>query len=248
LPLVITFRGNDLEGIVGKRGSRTVKGEIQRCISRVMAKRADEAIVVSDSLGKLLKRDYHIIPSGLDLESFKPAPKGEARQQLGLPLSKPLILFAASTLDNPRKRYGLATEAVDMLKGSYEAELVVANNVPHSEMPKYMNACDALLLTSVHEGSPNVVKEALACNLPVVSVDVGDVAERIGAVDGCFVCRDQSAHSIASALSKVLDERRRVNGTDAICQLSEEVTARKVIEVYKKAIRKGKSNRVAEAA
>jgi teichuronic acid biosynthesis glycosyltransferase TuaC len=237
MPMVITFRGNDLEGIIGKDGRPTIKGEVQRFVSHRMAAIADEIIVVSESLGRHIDRDHQVIPSGLDLNMFRPMPKDEARQKLYLPTDKPLILFAASTLDNPRKRYDLARQAVDLINDT-GAELIVANNVPHSTIPDYMNACDALLLTSVHEGSPNVVKEALACNLPIVSVDVGDVAERVAAIDGCVICKDDTPASIANGLKKVLERSERINGVGAVRDLSEDVTARKVIEVYEQAIRK----------
>lgn len=244
LPLVITFRGNDLEGIVGKNGKITFLGLVQRNVSKLMARLADEVIVVSESLGRhLARKDFHVIPSGLDMEMFRPMPQAEARAFLNLPKDKRLILFAASTIENPRKRYSLAKEAVERLAKRFDAELVVANNVPHFSVPYFMNACDALLLTSVHEGSPNVVKEALACNLPVVSVNVGDVAERAGRVDGCVVCPDSTVEAIAAGLEKVLSERRRIDGTAAIRDLNEEVIARRVIEVYKKAMLKADSKK-----
>lgn len=236
-PLVITFRGNDLEGIIGQNGKKTFLGKIQRCVSKTMAHFADEVIVVSESLGKhLFRDDFHVIPSGLDLEMFRPMPQIEARRHLNLPLGKPLILFAASTIENPRKRYDLAQKAVALIKDEYCTELIVANKVPHEKIPYFMNACDALLLTSVHEGSPNVVKEALACNLPVVSVDVGDVAARIGKIDGCVVCDSATPETIAAGLKRVLAARRRIDGQSAVRDLSEEAIASQVIEVYRKAL------------
>ncbi|MEP7214051.1 MAG: glycosyltransferase [Acidobacteriota bacterium] len=239
LPLVITFRGNDLEGIVGKDGKITLLGRIQRGVSKMMARFADEVIVVSESLGEHLERtDFHVIPSGLDLEMFRPIPSADARLFLGLPPDKNLILFAASTIDNPRKRYWLAREAVDLLSKKMEVELIVANNVPHTSIPYYMNACNALLLTSVHEGSPNVVKEAIACDLPVVSVNVGDVNKRIGGIEGCFVCESATAEALAADLEKVLTRGRRIKGRDIVRDLHEANIASKVIEVYRTALQK----------
>src|SRR5207302_2384469 len=108
-------------------------------------------------------------------------------------LDRRLILFAASP-KNPVKRYPLAESAVARLDRRYRAELVVAAGIAPDKMPLYMNACDALLVTSTHEGSPNVVKEALACNLPVVSADVGDVADRISKIEGCALCDSDDPH------------------------------------------------------
>ena len=109
-----------------------------------------------------------------------------------------------------------------------------------------MRACDALLLTSMQEGSPTVVKEALASDLPVVSVDVGDVRERIGEVAGCEVCADDSAETIAGALERVLARGERVNGRDAVKDLDEREIAKRVIAIYELVL--SKAARVREAA
>ncbi len=237
LPWVITFRGNDLEGIIGKNGKPTFLGKILRTVSKVMGWMADEVIVVSESLARNLKRkDFHVIPSGLDLEIFRPFSQAEARKALGFPLEKKLILFAAASIKNPRKRYDLAKSAVELLKDKFEVELIVATGVSHQMIPVYMNACDALLLTSVHEGSPNVVKESIACNLPVVSVDVGDVRTRIEDIEGCFFSDDDTPEKIAEALTKVLSKGGRIKGSEMIADLDERITSKRVIEVYKNAM------------
>jgi len=100
-------------------------------------------------------------------------------------------------------------------------------------MPYYMNACDALVFTSVQEGSPNAVKEALACNLPVVSVAVGDVPLRLRGVSECEVCADDGPETIAAALERVLRSGRRSNGRDALTDLDESSLTAKVIDVYR---------------
>ena len=95
-----------------------------------MARIADEVIVVSESLAKHLpQRSYTVIPSGLDLERFRPMSRAEARQQLGLPLDKTLLLFPSSPA-NAVKRFGLARAAVDALK-RHDVELVTVAAVPH---------------------------------------------------------------------------------------------------------------------
>lgn len=239
MPWVITFRGNDLEGIIGKNGNRTFLGKVLQTVSKTTARFAEGLIVVSESLGQHLKRDdYWVIPSGLDLEKFRIISKKEARKSVNLPEEKKLILFAASTIANPRKRFELAKSAVDIVKKDYDAELIVATGVDHKLIPVYMNACDALILTSVHEGSPNVVKEALACNLPVVSVDVGDVRKRIENIEGCYICADETKESLAVALDKVLKKDCRIEGRQTISELDERKTTRRVIEVYQMALLK----------
>jgi teichuronic acid biosynthesis glycosyltransferase TuaC len=99
-----------------------------------------------------------------------------------------------------------------------------------------MGACDVLVLTSIHEGSPTVVKEALACNLPVVSIEVGDVCQNIENIVGCVLCSDCSPKTVADGLAQVLQTRRRVSGRDAIAKFDGSIVAKRIIEVYYSAL------------
>jgi glycosyltransferase involved in cell wall biosynthesis len=236
LPLVVTFRGGEGEGIVGDDGTYTLSGEILRLVSSYVARRADELVVVSAHMREYLpNRRTHVIPSGLDFSRWPLIPKEEARRQLGLAQDKRLVLFAGNP-EEARKRYQLAAEVVAKLPADVAAELVVAWRVPHERVPLYMNACDALLFVSMYEGSPNVVKEALACNLPVVSVVVGDVEERLRGVAGCAVCDTSDPDRLASALADVLRRGGRTEGRTAVQQLNEELLAQRMIEIYRLAI------------
>ena len=238
LPLVVTFRGSDILGIVSDRtGRRTLQGRILRGMSRAVAARADGVIVVSDHMRRELPPGVEaaVIPSGLNLALFRPIPRDEARQRLGLDLNERLILFAGRS-HQKRKRYELARQAVDRLDPRLGARLIVAWGVQHDEMPFYMNACDVLIHTSMQEGSPNVVKEALACNLPVVSVPVGDVEERLAGVDGCELCADENPDAIAAALDRVLRRRERAAGRVAVAGLDETLLTQRVIACYHAAI------------
>ena len=95
-----------------------------------------------------------------------------------------------------------------------------------------MNAANVLVLTSTHEGSPNVVKEALACNLPIVSTDVGDVRERVAGLDNCVVCEDDRPETVAAALEQALDSGEFVNGRDAVLDCDETLLTQHVIRIY----------------
>jgi len=241
LPLVVTFRGDDLEGIIGPAGHYTMAGWFLRLASWMVAYIADEVIAVSETLARRLpRRPFHVIPSGIDLDLFRPLPLQEARRLLGLPAQRRLVLFAADPNDS-RKRYQLAKAAVNRLDKEYRANLVVARGVPHEQMPLYMNACDVLLLASVHEGSPNVVKEALACNLPIVSTDVGDVRARIGQVSGCAVVNG-TIGDISAALQMVLARNSRIAGRGMVLSLDESKLTEQVIEVYRRALAKKKES------
>src|SRR5262249_6392957 len=100
------------------------------------------------------------------------------------------------------------------------------------KIPLYMNASNVLLLASVHEGSPNVVKEAMACNVPIVSTDVGDVREVIGRTEGCSVCPHE-AHALASGLERALSFRRRTTGRADSKHLDNAIIAERLIALYR---------------
>jgi glycosyltransferase involved in cell wall biosynthesis len=239
LPLVVTFRGDDLEGVLSEgTGQLTARGRMLPLLSRAVARRADATIVVSAHLKNFLHRQAqpHVIPSGLDLERFRLIPQAEARRHLGLPPEGRLVLFVGSPTSS-RKRYDLARRAVDIVKRSRPVELVLGWAVPHAQIPYFMNACDALVFTSRQEGSPNVVKEALACNLPVVSVAIGDVPERLRDLAGCEVCADDAPETIAAALIRALDRGARTAGRERMRELDEHIITERVIGVYRSVLR-----------
>ena len=229
LPLVVTDRGGEGD---------TVLGRILRAIGSWVAHRADELVVVSSHLRRYLPdRPCEVIPSGLDFARLRLVSVAEARRTLDLPASKPLVLFVGNP-DDGRKRYRLAREVFARLPARLDAELLVVWGVPHERVITYMNACDALLFTSRWEGSPNVIKEAMACNLPFVSTDVGDVQERAKGVEGCMVCADDDPQVMASALTVILERRQRTNGRCAVVDLDESHLAQQMIAIYRRALSK----------
>lgn len=234
IPLVITFHGSDLQGIPDAKGNYTLLGRVLRSVSKFVSKRADSIIVSSGHLKNFLtvKLPIHIIPPGIDLEMFYPMPQREARQALELPLEKRIVLFGADP-KREVKRFFLAEEAVNIIKDRFDVLLLPLSGIKHNIVPLYMNSCDVLVLTSKHEGSPTVVKEALACDLPVVSVDVGDVRERLSSVPGCVLCADDSPAVIARGLSQVLGSGKRIQGRQAVAELDLRITTQKIIAVYR---------------
>lgn len=235
IPLVVTLRGSDLLGIVSDRdGRHTWVGRTLQAASRLVARQADAVVVVSEHMKQSLPAGVSatVIPSGLDFSLFRPHPRDEARRRLGLDPERPLVLFAGRPTQG-RKRYPLAEQAVRILQRSMPAELVVLWGVAHTDVPLYMSAADVLVFTSLQEGSPNVVKEALACDLPVVSVPVGDVPERIGDIEGCELCADERPETIAAALERVLRRGARIRGRVAVESLDERVLTARLIELYR---------------
>lgn len=235
LPFVVTLRGSDILGTVSDQdGHYTLGGEINRRLTRFVASKADAVIMVSAHMASQLgpTQGKFVIPSGIDFDLFQVTPRNKARSELGLPPEERLVLFVGNP-EQKRKRFALAQAAVAILNRRIAARLVVAWGTPHTDIPKYMCACDALVFTSMQEGSPNVVKEALACNLPVVSVAVGDVEERIGRVGGCELCLDETPEAIADALEKVLRREARVAGRASVEHLCERAITDQVIAVYR---------------
>jgi glycosyltransferase involved in cell wall biosynthesis len=234
VPLVVTFRGDDLEGIIGENGRYVPSGWLLRSVSRLVARQADAAIVVSDHMKRYLPPSVaaHVMPSGIDLDLFRPEPREAVRQRLGLSSAQRLILFVG----NPglaRKRFALAQAAIELLNRSLPARLLVGWEMPHRQIADLMNASDALVLTSMQEGSPNSVKEALACNLPVVSVPVGDVAARLHGISGCELCPDDRAETIAAALERVLRRSQPIDGRSAVRHLDEQLLTQQLIGIYR---------------
>jgi teichuronic acid biosynthesis glycosyltransferase TuaC len=231
-PLVITFRGSDLAGIVGKNRKYTLQGKILQWISKIMAMISDENILVSENLAPFLSnKKYTIIPACIDFDVFRPISQEEARKVINLPLNKKYVLFASSP-SRPEKRYDLAKEAVNLLGDS--VELLVIEKIPHDSVVYYLNACDILLLTSLHEGSPTIVLEALACNIPVVSVNVGDVYERISNIEGCVVCENDLPSTIAFGLKHVLENNKRICGRETVVKFSTPYFVQGMKTIYEK--------------
>ncbi len=234
-PVVITFHGSDLQGIVKPDGQYDrFRSFILRFASKISAKLSSRVILVSGILQKYLPQEINktdIIPCGIDLEKFSPIEKPEARLVLKLPLDKRIVLFPA----NPEftvKRYYLAAEVVNLLKSDFDIELISLSSVPHDLVPYYMNASDVLLMTSRHEGSPMVIKEALACNLPIVSVNVGDVKERISSIPGCEICVTDNPEEIGEKLRLVLERDQKIDGRSQIVDISRIEIAKKIVSIY----------------
>jgi glycosyltransferase involved in cell wall biosynthesis len=237
LPVVISFCGSDL---LGER----LSGILRRCVSQVgviasrrAARRAGGIVVKSRNLEAALPADVardkvRIIPNGVDLEVFRPMDRNECRRLLGWPLETFQVLINVSSGD-PVKRPGLAKAAVERLAARYQvpAELRELRGVFHREVPVWLNAADAVLLTSAHEGSPNIIKEALTCDRPVVSVEVGDVAERIRGIEGCHLAAPE-ADALARCLHLVRIGPGRVEGRGRMGELSVERAAQRVGELY----------------
>jgi len=232
LPVIVTYRGSDLNPNRSRGRLREAVGTV---LSQIAALRAARIICVSKQLkGKLWwRRDrVSVIPTGVDMTLFCPRDRDEARRELGWEKDERIVLFNAG--DPICKRLDLAQAGVrfaESLCGRIQF-VVLDGNVLPDLIPLMMNAADCLLLTSDWEGSPNVVKEALACNLPVVSVDVGDVRERLERVRPSMIVPRDSCE-IGRAISDVLKQGQRSNGRESGNALSSETVSRRIVSLYR---------------
>jgi len=222
--------------IVTHHGVETLRGWTAP-LCRAVSRRVDLTLVVSDQMAGALNGPAEVLPCGVDLSRFKPMSREKARQRLGLPNDGRLVLFAGEA--RPEKRRHLIVEAVTRLReAGHDIQLVEVQNQPHLKMPLFFNACDLLVQVSEHEGSPMVIKEGVACNLPFVSTDVGDVFQRFGQVPGCFSCRGEVG-DLVSKIPLALGFGRLADGRHYLEDVSLDVIARRLVDLYTRLIASG---------
>lgn len=214
---IITFHGTDLHGGYPKSIKRKMLSKVNTFFSRIASLIAGITIVVSpsllDFLPKIALKKTKILSTGVDYEVFTEMDMKNAREKLGLDFKKKIVLFSDIS-NSPVKRRDLAESAIDLLKKEkLDIDLLFLNQQPHDLVSIYLNAADLLLLTSEKEGSPNIVKEAIAVNLPIVSVDVGDVALRCKGINNCQIV-PKNIEDIAQAITIGLKYGRKDGGRD----------------------------------
>ena len=232
IPLVITFRGSDLNPSPAVSWLRKTTGIF---LSQLSALRAKQIICVSDGLKRKLwwrKKAVTVIPSGIDTSIFYPRSRDVARSELGWDRNERVVLFNAGA-DPVNKRLDLAEASVEVARAicGHVRFVVLDGTVDPQIVPVLMNASDCLLCTSDMEGSPNIVKEAMACNLPVVSVDVGDVRDRLEKVKPSRIVK-RNAEELGGVLAEILQIGGRSDGFETIHELSIEKIAMRIISVY----------------
>jgi glycosyltransferase involved in cell wall biosynthesis len=237
-PVVASFLGDDLLGTPTSKGGYSAVSRLVLHLSRWLCQRVDAVIVKSERMKKAAGiESAFVIPNGVDFELFRPIPRAEARALLGWDRDRTYILFGNDP-HIPRKNFPLAQAALERLRSrGVPAELVVANGLPQTTVVLYINACNALLLPSIVEGSPNIVKETMACGVPVVATDVGDVSQVIGHTEGCSVC-PYDPDALATALQQALRLAEPTTGRADIMHLDRSAVAQQVIAVYEQVIRK----------
>ncbi len=238
-PYVVTLCGDDVNGESDGRGGITLKSRLGILVTQLFALAAARVIVKSaamrDRLWPSARRKAELVPNGVDEELFHPLPRREARRRVGI-REGALVLGFVNSGGQATKRLDLAAATRDALVGRGQAaELLVAEHIPPAEMPWYYGAADCLLMTSDLEGSPNCVKEALACGVPVVSVPVGSVPELIDTpARGRVVPRDPT--QLADAVEAVLRAQPPTRHSLLPDALRAASVAQRVLGVYRRVL------------
>lgn len=225
---IFSFKGKKVCSLMGS-DILEEKGFYKKLTNIYIDKIWDGIIVKSKEMQKLVPKSK-VIPNGVNFNDFRPIDRSTAYDKTSYNSDLFNIIFVSTDLDDRVKNFQLALESLKKIKIE-SITLKTITNVNHSELIYYYNAADMLLLTSLSEGSPNVVKEALACNCPVVSTNVGDVNELISKVDNCYVTSWDS-DDVVDKIMKVYNNKNRSNGREKISRLKHQNIADKIVNFY----------------
>jgi len=232
---VLTLRGSDWYGVASQR--RAGRGAIAPWLTRAVVRRFRHVVVVSNRMRRDVARfvgdgRISVLPSGIDLTRFFPRERMAARHALGEDGdARPWVLFSSVADQNPVKRAELAQAAMHIVnRHRPEVQLKIMTGVERALVPEFVSACNVILLTSTHEGWPNIVKEGLASNIPFVSTDVSDLAEIASREPSCAVT-DADPDALARALLDVL-EASPANLRQYVEPMSMSRTAAKLASIY----------------
>ena len=194
----------------------------------------DRVVSVERRLSQIIgyQGSYETIAPGVDVNLFSPMDMTESRKILSLPEEKPIVFFPASPRERDfQKNYKLFQQSQAYWKSP--VHVLTAGAIPHEQMPLYMNAANVIVQTSRYEASPMVVKEAMACNRPMVSTDVGDVREFFGDLPGYFLCA-HDPQDVADKIERALQFGKPTRGRARVFELklSLEQTAQKYLALY----------------
>lgn len=236
---VLTLRGTDWYGMpsVGTKAER-VRSAAGAILSRASLARYNRILTVSERMRVSVSKwvdasKVLVLPSAVDLNRFLPIERRVARSQLGFGGDEsPWVLFSSAEASNAVKRPALAREAVAQARRLMpEIKCMEVSGVPHAEIPLLVNACDVLLLTSTHEGWPNVVKEALACGVPFVSTDVSDLSVIAAREPSCAVVPD-TPHALGSAIAEAVRAGRKHELRRHVEHMDAPLVAARLAQIY----------------
>lgn len=240
LPLVVSLMGDDAYGEFNKRGKINPFSIYLIVLSKLLQPFVKHIIVKSENIRKtvLFKYKCSVIPNGVNLKQFELVDKSIAKSVLKITGDAKILLFLGNPNDN-RKNLDLLREAAKLVTET-KIKIVTPYPVTHKEVQLYLNASDVFILTSFNEGSPNVIKEAMACNCPIVSTDVGDVRWVFGETEGCYLTSfeiEDTSQKIKKAL-EFAEKTGSTKGRERIFELGldSETIAKRIIAIYEKVL------------
>ncbi len=226
--VVLSLMGSDVHG-----GNTKLLVNFILMIQVFMIQLFNKVIIIKSknlSNGLWAKKKCRIIPNGVNFDVFVPMDKKEVRKKLNLENDKKYILFAANPKDS-NKNFALLKEAIEQVK-TKNIGILTPFPVPHRDMADYYNSCDLLVFPSILEGSPNVIKEALACNTRIIATDSGDIRERGEGIDSITFCRYDS-RELAMKIDEQINNTQPVTSRKKISdELDEDKIAARLIDIY----------------
>jgi glycosyltransferase involved in cell wall biosynthesis len=235
IPVVLSLMGTDANGEYKGKNKVVLKSKLSSLLTWLIQPFVSAIISKSSNISESVyrKAQSFIIPNGVDLQTFKPLLPDACNGHLVAKGKKKALFLGSRTKTG--KNFPLAQAAV-LLPEMEHVELIAPYPVSHEDIPWYLNEADVLLFPSFMEGSPNVIKEAMACNCPIVSTDVGDVKWVLGNTPGCYIA-SFDAKDFASKINLAL-QVTRTNGRQRIIDLGLDMNtvAKRIVDVYKKVL------------
>ncbi len=228
---IVSLRGSDWYNTPSKNILEIIHTSLGCLLTRLSIHRFDKIIVMSERMQEEVNKQYpkldvEVIPDGIDLEKFQP---NKSKKD-----SSYRILFSSVQKNNTGKRFELAQSAFNIFNAKYpNSELVFMSGIAHDKVSDFINGVDVILLTSTHEGWPNIIKEGLACNIPFVSTDVSDLKYFANLTKTCKVC-DDNAESLAKGLDAVYNNKINENLRKFIEYMDIAKINSKLIDLYSK--------------
>ncbi len=237
--IIAVFASWKIPIVISLMGSDTHQSKIMKFIIKLFSDyKWTKTIVKSEDMKtRLGLKNAVVLANGVDLNLFHPLDKKECRQKIGWDLDDKYVLFVSNP-DRKEKNFALAQATIDRIKIN-SVELKIIYHIDHSQMPVYLNAADVLILTSKWAGSPNIVKEAMACNVPVVATKVGDIEYLFGNTEGYYYT-DPDPDKLAEIINYVLNNDIKPDGRQRIIdlKLDSESVANKLIQLYQEVLSK----------
>ncbi len=236
-PIVLSLMGDDAQGTFLANGRRALKSWFFVVLTWLVQPFVDAIIYKSKNLLGAIWRNRiaHWIPNGIRLDQFK-LHETDLRGEMGLDTHRKHVLFLGDP-DDPNKNIALARTAIEHL-GRSDVEFHAIHGIPHDMVVKYLNCVDVFVLCSFGEGSPNVIKEAMTCNCPIVTTPAGDAPWVLGETPGCLVASYEPI-DFASKIELALGHDGRTKGRERILALGLDAgsIADQLVALYQRVIK-----------